>query len=251
MLTQSQVADKIRKLLALADGAGTEAEATNAATRAAALMAQYQIQECDVDALVQDAQDPLTIVETGAADRIMGWRKLLAQGIAGGCGCYALTYLRRGKGSSLVFSGRTSAVETALYMFAALSSEIERLAKRNAGGKGASFVNAYKLGMTSRISQRLREQRTETIEQARTAANSSALVRVSDAGALAKAHLLAPNRQGDHGSDLVQQRRRLRRWTARRDQRQSRRRGCDRQRPAGAWHGPLVTSPCPHRACTG
>jgi len=191
MLTQSQVADKIRKLLALADGAGTEAEATNAAARAAALMAQYQIQECDVDALVQDAQDPLTVVETGAADRIMGWRKLLAQGVADGCGCYALTYTRRNKGSSLVFSGRVSAVETALYMFAALSSEIERLAKRNAGGKGASFVNAYKLGMTSRIASRLRLQRDTTIEMARTAANSSALVRVSDASKQAEIHLNA------------------------------------------------------------
>jgi hypothetical protein len=187
MLTQSQVADKIRKLLALADGAGTEAEAANAAARAAALMAQYQIEQADVDALVRDTEDPMIRVNTDAASRIAGWRKQLASGIATGCGCSVVITGKRGGESCLSFFGRTSDVQAAIYMFGALSTEIERLAKRNAAGNGAAYVNAYKLGAATTIARRLRAQREETIEQARAAGvSSSALVKVNDSCEIAR-----------------------------------------------------------------
>lgn len=185
-LTRSEVADKIRKLLALAEGAGTEAEAANAAGRAADLMARYQLAQADVDALVRDVEDPMVQAETEGAGRLAGWRKTLASGVALGCGTYTLTVI--GLKSRTRFYGRASDVETSLYLFAALTREVERLAKRNASGQGAAYANAYKLGMAVTLYERLRSQRAETIEQARTeGASTSALVKVSDSSALAKA----------------------------------------------------------------
>jgi hypothetical protein len=188
MLTQVEIAAKIRKLLALADGAGTEAEAANAAARAAAIMAQYQIEQADVDALVRDTEDPMTRVNTDSVGRLAGWRKQLASGIAAGCGCSVIIMRSHRAGESyLSFFGRTSDVQTAVYMFGALSTEIERLAKRNASGRGAAYVSAYKLGAAATISSRLRAQRAETIEQARLAGVSSmALVKVNDSCAIAR-----------------------------------------------------------------
>lgn len=188
MLTRTEIADKIRKLLALADGAGTEAEAANAAARAAALMARYQIEQADVDTLVRDAEDPMTRVNTETTGRLAGWRKSLAGGIAAGCGCSVIIMRSHRAGESyLSFFGRTSDVQAAVYMFGALSTEIERLAKRNASGRGAAYVNAYKLGAATTIAGRLRAQRAETIEQARLAGvSSAALVKVTDSCAIAR-----------------------------------------------------------------
>ena len=187
MLSHTEIAAKIRKLLALADGAGTEAEAANAAARAAALMAQYQIEQADVDELVRDAEDPMVRVDTESSGRFAGWRKQLAGGIAAGCGCSVILVRSRSKGETILsFFGRTSDVQSAVYMFGALSTEIERLAKRNAAGCGAAYVNAYKLGAAITIARRLRAQREETIEQAREAGvSSAALVKVNDSCALA------------------------------------------------------------------
>jgi hypothetical protein len=200
MLTQTEIAAKIRKLLALADGAGTEAEAANAAARAAALMAQYQIEQADVDELVRDAEDPMVRVDSESSGRLAGWRKQLASGIAAGCGCSViLVRSRRAGETTLSFFGRTSDVQAAVYMFGALSTEIERLARRNAAGNGAAYVNAYKLGAATTINRRLRAQREETIEQAREAGvSSAALVKVNDSCAIA--HKFAERALGKIGS---------------------------------------------------
>lgn len=187
MLTQTQIADKIRKLLALADGAGTEAEAANAAARAAALMTQYQIEQADVDALVKDAENPMLHVNLESAGRVMGWRKRLASGIAYCCGC-SIVIVKRELTHVRVF-GRKSDVETAMYMYAALANEIERLAKRNTSGMGASYANSYKFGVADAIDDRLRAQRDATIAQARVdGANSAALVKVENSSQLARAY---------------------------------------------------------------
>lgn len=184
-LSRSEIADKIRKLLALAEGAGTEAEAANAAGRAAALMARHQIEQADVDTLVRDVDDPMTQVETEGAGRLSGWRKTLSSGVAIGCGTYVLTVI--GGKSRTRFYGRASDVETSLYLFATLTREIERLAKRNAAGKGAAYANAYKLGAATTIYRRFEAMRRETIEQARhEGASSAALVKVGDSSALAE-----------------------------------------------------------------
>jgi hypothetical protein len=185
MLTQIEIAAKIRKLLALADGAGTEAEAANAAARAAALMAQYQIEQADVDALVQDAENPMLHVDVESSGRVMGWRKRLASGIAYACGCSVITV--RGNLTRLRLFGRKSDVETGTYMYAALVNEIERLGKRNASGMGASYANSYKFGVADAIDDRLRAQRDETLTQAKQAGvSSAALVKVENSSQLAR-----------------------------------------------------------------
>jgi hypothetical protein len=199
MLTQTEIAAKIRKLLALADGAGTEAEAANAAARAAALMAQYQIEQADVDELVRDAEDPMVRVDSESSGRLAGWRKQLASGIASGCGCSVILVRSRAGETTLSFFGRTSDVQAAIYMFGALSTEIERLARRNAAGNGAAYVNAYKLGAATTINRRLRAQREETIEQARASGvSSAALVKVNDSCVVA--HKFAEKLLGKIGS---------------------------------------------------
>jgi hypothetical protein len=197
MLTQTEIAAKIRKLLALADGAGTEAEAANAAARAAALMAQYQIEQADVDALVQDAENPMLHVDVESSGRVMGWRKRLASGIAYACGCSVITV--RGNLTRLRLFGRKSDVETGTYMYAALVNEIERLGKRNASGRGAGYANSYKFGVADAIDDRLRAQRDSTIAQARAdGANLAALVKVESSSTLA--HEYAETQLGKIGN---------------------------------------------------
>jgi hypothetical protein len=187
MLTHTEIAAKIRKLLALADGNSNENDAANAAARAAALMAKYQIEQADVDELVRDAEDPMIRMDSESSGRLAGWRKQLASGIASGCGCSVIYVRRRRAGeTALSFFGRTSDVQAAVYMFGALSTEIERLARRNASGNGAAYVNAYKLGAATTINRRLRAQRTETLEQAReTGVAVTALAKVMNSCAIA------------------------------------------------------------------
>jgi hypothetical protein len=200
MLTQTEVAPKIRRLLTLADGNANETEAANAAAAAAAYMAKYQIEQADVDELVRDAEDPMVRVDSESSGRLAGWRKQLASGIAAGCGCSVILVRSRRAGETILsFFGRTSDVQAAIYMFGALSTEIERLARRNAAGNGAAYVNAYKLGAASTIAARLRAQREETIEQARASGvSSAALVKVDDSCVVA--HKFAEKLLGKIGS---------------------------------------------------
>lgn len=94
-MSTDEHADKIRKLLRLAEGAGSEAEAQNAMGRAQALMAKYHL---DLQAVMEADRDPLVVrdseIEMQAGKRRVRWKDHLADIVAEAHGCVAWTAKR-------------------------------------------------------------------------------------------------------------------------------------------------------------
>lgn len=157
------ILDKIRKLLALAERAGTEAEAASASEAAERLIAKYAV---DI-ALLQDARGdkgkPLSkrVPLDGSYEKP---RALLLQVIAEAYGCRSIWH---GTGYSTVV-GFESDIETVELLFASLTLQATNAALREGHGQQRvrAFRNAFLLSFANRVGQRLREIRKQTVEEA-------------------------------------------------------------------------------------
>lgn len=116
--TAKKIAEKIHKLLKLAQNQEGTPEGDNAAAAARRLMRQYQIDQ----GMVEDAGDPLVEhrVKTPQVNR---WRRELAAGVAYYCECYVLWTI--GTPTVRIF-GRRSATLVAADLFDRIQSEIDR-----------------------------------------------------------------------------------------------------------------------------
>jgi hypothetical protein len=171
-----KILDRVRKLLRLADNAGSEAEAATAAARAAALMAEHAITEAQaaLDAGDDAAPEPIqyeALLDPDADRRMsakrVAWRCTLAHAVAYSVG--VRSYYSSGH---VVGLGRETAVQTWRYTTSYLAAEVERLADAAYVGKSdyvsaRSWKNAFRLGCAERIGQRLRDQaRAEQLQRA-------------------------------------------------------------------------------------
>jgi hypothetical protein len=181
-----QVIDKIKKLLASAGQKDNANEAAAAFARAQALATKHRIELAEIQ-LSTDAQeaDPM-VQETFAASsgvRVMGWKKALLFGMQTPLGVYCLFFQGR---AEFTIVGKQADVQTAAYLYQAISAEIERLAARLAQGRGAGYANAFKLGATKTVVSRLHAAHAETMQAAQASgASSTALACVAqgyDAG---------------------------------------------------------------------
>ena len=186
---QTPIIDKIRKLLAHANSAQTIGSAEEAATffaRAQALATQHRIELASVEISATEPEDPMVtekVKENGK--RVMGWRKILAWGMCRSMGVYAV--YQQGAGS-FAFAGRSGDVQTAVYLYRAISAEIERLARELASGQGRGYANAFKVGAAQTVCHRLRKQHDATMSDARASGVSeTALVRVEKSTEAAEA----------------------------------------------------------------
>lgn len=162
-----KILDRVRKLLRLADNAGSEAEAATAAARAAALMAEHAITEAQaaLDAGDDAAPEPIqyeALLDPDADRRTsakrVAWRCTLAHAVAYSVG--VRSYYSNGH---VVGLGRETAVQTWRYTTSYLAAEVERLADAAYVGKSdyvsaRSWKNAFRLGCAERVGQRLRDQ---------------------------------------------------------------------------------------------
>jgi hypothetical protein len=181
---RTRIIDKVKKLLALADGAGaTPGESAAAAARAAEILERYKLERAEVDAT--DDETVSTDNElTHVSGSIPTWQRMLAftVGKATGTQSYLLKEGPRTHGyprrfQRLMLIGRPSDVEVAKYLFMYCKMEIERLTKKYADlGDiiGQKERNNFRVGAVMTLAEKLGVIRDE----ARAAASSTAIVRV-------------------------------------------------------------------------
>jgi hypothetical protein len=166
-----KIIDRVRKLLALAEGAGSEHEAASAAARATALIAEYQLTEAELR--VADATLPPEPIEKSArlepevpltGRKRVAWRETIALAVAKDLGVrmhwtYTRDWSNGGRKCSDVRGfGRESSIQTWRYTCQYLWRAIDELAEAE-GTSGSQSVrayrNAFRVGCAQRISERI------------------------------------------------------------------------------------------------
>jgi hypothetical protein len=168
--TLSPVLDRIRKLLRLAQNAGSEAEAALAAQRAAELMAQHEVHEAQIRLDEPDhAPEPIETAHevTKRAGKRVAWHWRVAKAVAKSYGTQP--YWSNG---AIVLFGRLSAVQAATYTTQYLLREIQELCDKHCEGQrpGRAYRNAFRLGAASRVATRLWVKEVITLGDAAEAA---------------------------------------------------------------------------------
>lgn len=169
-----KIIDRVRKMLALAANAGTEAEAANAAARAQALMAQHQLDEAQLR--VADASLPPEPIERSArlepdapetGRKRVAWREAIALAVARDVGVHMWWNTRREydpttgrfrKSADVRGFGRESSIQTWRYVTAYLWRTIDELAEganAPAWQSTRAWRNAYRVGCAQRIAERI------------------------------------------------------------------------------------------------
>lgn len=127
----SKIADRVRKLLALAhDARGNANEVSAAAAEAARLMSEHKLSESDVSASMDDGSD-LVDIPAGSDGFKASWKFSLVTATARAFFCEAIG-LKVKKRRKVRIVGRRQDVEVALAVFDFLLKEIQRLTDSHA-----------------------------------------------------------------------------------------------------------------------
>lgn len=187
---KQKILEKLQKLMAL-QSSSNEHEAAAAAARAAELMAAHQIDEAMLDAFEGNA-GPIGELMVDRHRKRVSWKGVLAMGVAEAFSCavyYGHTYAEKKRLSTeLRLVGREDDRNAASYMYRYLSAEVDRLAKeswlrlpaeKDRTTTARRWKNGFRLGAADVIAQRLREQRRQSIDEARRAGDKeTALVKI-------------------------------------------------------------------------
>jgi len=196
-MSQEQIIDRVRKLLALAQSDNVH-EAANAAAQAQKLMSKHAIEEAALT--VEDDEDddePITndVLAFTKGSRIATWKLYLASNIteANGCSYYYRNGLSKFDKSRISIVGRASDATKCRYLFAYITKEIDRLTKQESkarGGAGRTWCNSFRLGAQAEVGKRIREATEQAGDEMRELAaaqdrvqgtGSTALVRINSA----------------------------------------------------------------------
>lgn len=148
--------EKIRKLLALANSSN-ENEAAVAAEKASVLLAQYNLTLTDIGTDQETEINRKLIEQTS---RYITWKMILLTGIAQGNGCEAL---RNNYTGMMTVVGTPTSLMVCQQLYDYLSKTIERRAKYRKG-RGRAYLNAFRVGCATRLSERLIAQREQMEE---------------------------------------------------------------------------------------
>jgi hypothetical protein len=207
-----KIIDRVRKLLALSEGAGSEHEAALAAGRATTLIAEYQLTEAQLR--VDDATLPPEPIERGArlepdapatGRKRVAWKETIALAVAKDLGVkmhwkYHYTPGSRRKSSDVCGFGRESAIQTWRYTCQYLWRTIDELAEAQTVSSWQSvraYRNAYRVGCSQRIAERIWLARRDRENEAIVAAHfndepdGDASAGAGDGGAVDRSKALA------------------------------------------------------------
>jgi hypothetical protein len=160
------VLERVKKLLRLAQNAGSEQEAALAAQRAAQLMAQHEIHEASINLY---GPDEVRAVEEIAechpvtyTRKRVAWHIKIASAVAMSYGaeCYTTSGYSEAQGNGIRFFGRLSAVQAAAYTTQYLIRKVEEITDQHAPLPlyARRYRNAFRLGCAARIAARIHEQ---------------------------------------------------------------------------------------------
>ncbi len=210
-MTDEDVISKIQKLQALADAAGSEAEAANAAARVQEMCAKYKLDLADIGEL--DDTEAILEKEMIPLGRTLAWQRDLLSAIGEVNDCIVMRCMVRlsmmpgvPRQASYILVGHATDVEICVELYAWLKDEVERLARVAAkGGRVEGSRLSFKLGVSHTIGHRLRAARIS----ARREASSTALVRVDERSEKVSAYLKSKEIKdckvrSSHGKDYLQ-----------------------------------------------
>jgi hypothetical protein len=171
----NEVIEKARKLLQLREHAATPGEAQAAARALAKMLDKHRISiaelemagEAESEQIVADDNDPLLTYS-----RLAGWRRSLVHVL---CTHYGVACWRKGRiftdmrgrrkrKSAMHMCGRPSDMAMVRYMYAWLSTEIERLSRQECAGSGAVSHNSWRRGFVHGIESQLMMARDDASE---------------------------------------------------------------------------------------
>jgi len=147
-MINDRIQEKLAALKAMAER-GTENEALNAMVLLNRLCLKYGIEVSSVGDPQETEYQQHTLCEGGT---LPGWKKVLGQAVAIGVGAYVYTF-REGNRSALRVTGLPYQITVMASQFDYLTQCVERLADQCVG---RSAKNAFKLGIATRIYQRIK-----------------------------------------------------------------------------------------------
>lgn len=195
MATRDQTIEKIRKLLSLASSPN-EHEANAANAQAQKLISQFQIDQAEIDSKAFVKQEIISlIIPTGSKSNIL-WKENLISCLSKVNNCDFYTQKKRSGEVSpnnpeklasaytiYLVVGSKSNVELVEILFNLILSQVEYFAKEFVPSEksrtvGKAEKNSFKLGIVTRICQRLRDVKEEVVKEhiALKGSNSTALV---------------------------------------------------------------------------
>lgn len=210
--------DRVRKLLKLAENAGSEEEAALAAARAAELMAEHKLSQAELSLASGDdkSREAITEGKVGNAKRKrIAWQSTIANAVAKSYGCKQFW-----RGADITIYGRESSVQATTYTSQYLFNEVERLCEsayakeppewsevyrwndalrkyvlKRVRSNGRAWKNAFRNGAANAIALRLVSEVEERRKRARAAARAAVLEvrRRHDAGEIDASKLPAPD----------------------------------------------------------
>lgn len=181
-MTREEAMDKVRKLLERAEHPSTDPnESATSFARAQQIMDRYRIARADVPD-TSEVEEEMTAADADDPGRVASWVKVVSTAVSDSTSTALLFWTTGERDSrSCRYFGRASQVDHAIYLHRLICSEIERLAKVQATGKGRVYANNFKLGAAVTVARRLKEQRESTLAEARAAGASTSALAVFDA----------------------------------------------------------------------
>ncbi len=173
-----KVLDRVRKLLSLSKHTTSEAEAAGAATRAAELMAEYQLSEALVRLDEPSAKPEAILKGRLEADskefshKRIAWKETIAQAVADDLGVHMYFWNKRtenGMRSDIRGMGRESAIQAWQYTYQYLCRAVDELTDQaweaesfgHSPTSTRSWKNAFRIGCSTRLAVRLAEKRSD------------------------------------------------------------------------------------------
>ncbi len=188
-MDRETIAAKLRKILALHEGASTPEEAATALAMAQAMAERHNIELASLgtDESQQEKAEKGRIVEP--THRLPTWLTMLAKAVADNNGCFVLIMGTSGRGSTryVEIAGRPSDIATCKTLYAWARVEVDRLTARNAHGRGRTYSNSYRNGCVEGFRRAMADERRRLQEEMRGTVSETALTVVDDRAVAARA----------------------------------------------------------------
>jgi hypothetical protein len=150
---KEKLIDKIKKLLALAGNNSNESEAMAAMAKVQELLAENSLSMADIPE--GEREDDETVMEDyDGRSRHAKWQTYILLALAQINDC---EYFKHRNGTRIIV-GRKIRIEIVRSMADYLFGVVEREAEAQRDGRTRKWVNDFKLGMATRINQRLKER---------------------------------------------------------------------------------------------
>lgn len=182
MGNRSTVAEKVRKLLRLSKGAGTEGEAQAAAQQAARIITKHGLSWTEVQD-DEDPDDPIDVdtpteifSRSGRRPSLNRWEKCLGYELGQLCGCFVFWRRNRG-GIALQAVGRTRDLQILAVLYPALRSTVAKLVRtetRSHRDRRIPFSPvSYGIGVVWALSSRMRSEQNAVLDEIRRGAQQA------------------------------------------------------------------------------